>query len=76
MIRIKLRQVLDDRSFERKKKITVREVAEGSGLSSATLARVLNQPGYNTRLEVIDSLCRFLQCQPGDLLEYVEDEGQ
>ncbi len=74
MIRIKLRQVLDDRSFEQKRKITVKELAEGSGLSGATLARVLNQPGYNARLEVIDALCGFLQCQPGDLLEYVPEE--
>lgn len=31
--------------------------------------------GKDVRLSTIDSLCRFLDCQPGDLLEYLPDES-
>jgi putative transcriptional regulator len=42
-----------------------------AGISGATMAK-LNTNDY-VSLEVIDKLCRVLQCQPGDLLEYVEE---
>lgn len=31
--------------------------------------------GGDVRLSTIDALCRFLNCQPGDLLEYIPDEA-
>lgn len=42
------------------------------GISGATMAKL----GTNeyVSLEVIDKLCAVLKCQPGDLLEYVEEK--
>ncbi len=49
------------------------EVVEATGLSKATLSRIANTPGYNANLDAVDALCRYFECRPGDLLEYVDD---
>lgn len=72
MIRIKLKQLLDDKAFREGRRITLNEVSEASGIARATLNRIANTPGYNTTTANLDALCRYLECTPGDLLEYVE----
>lgn len=49
------------------------DLARQAGISGATMAR-LNSNRY-VSLEVVDKLCAALGCQPGELLEYV-DEGR
>ncbi|RLL50876.1 hypothetical protein D8Y20_10830 [Mariprofundus sp. EBB-1] len=44
-------------------------------IARATLTRIANIPGYNTNTDTIDTLCKFFECQPGDLLEYHEEES-
>lgn len=74
MIRVKLRHLLDDKSFRERRHITLSEVARSTGVSRATLTRVANSPGYNVSTDVIDSLCRYLECEPGELLEFIDSE--
>ena len=76
MIRIKLRQLLDDKAFADGRKITLNEVSEQTGIARATLNRIANIPGYNTTTDVLDSLCSFLGCTPGDLLEHVPGKNR
>ena len=49
---------------------TTRIRAEGL-LSQSTLQKFSNQQGVSW--ENLETLCRLLECQPGDLMEYVED---
>lgn len=72
MIRIKLKQLLDDKVFEGGRRITLNEVSEATGIARATLNRIANSPGYNTTLDNVDALCRYFSCTPGDLLEYLD----
>jgi putative transcriptional regulator len=72
MIRIKLKQLLDDKAFKEGRRITLNEVSEASGIARATLNRIANTPGYNTTTNNLDALCRYLECTPGELLEFVE----
>jgi len=74
LIRVLLKQMLDDKSFKEKRRITLNEVSESTGISRATLTRVANVPGYNTNTDTIDSLCIYFECQPGDLLEFHSEE--
>lgn len=53
------------------KNIKKTELIKLAGISGATMAK-LNTNEY-VSLEVIDKLCKALECQPGDLLEYVEE---
>lgn len=45
------------------------QVMSDAGISNATMAK-LNTNEY-VSLEVIDKLCAALNCQPGDLIEYI-----
>ncbi len=69
MIRILFKQLLDEKAFEERRRITLNEVSDTTGISPATLTRVANVPGYNTNTDTIDLLCKYVDCAPGDLLE-------
>lgn len=72
MIRVRFKERLADKEFREDRRITLNEVAEATGVHRVTLNKVANERGYNAGLEVIDKLCQFFECQPGDLLEYVK----
>ncbi|WP_094604957.1 hypothetical protein SPSIL_017190 [Sporomusa silvacetica DSM 10669] len=48
------------------------DVMRLTGISKATMAKLSTNEYVS--LEVIDKLCTALNCQPGDLLEYVPNE--
>ena len=73
MIRVLLKQRLDEKSFREKRRITLGEVSETTGISRATLTRVANVPGYNTNTDTIDLLCKYFECSPGELLVRVNE---
>lgn len=76
MIRVLLRQKLDDKAFAERRRITLNEVAEQTGISRQTLTRLINIPGHGVSLDVVEALCRYFGCQPGELLVWVaEDTG-
>ena len=49
--------------------IKKQEICQGANISKATMAK-MNTEDY-VALEVIDKLCSFLECQPGELLEHI-----
>jgi putative transcriptional regulator len=58
-----------------KRKIGSTELAERIDLTQANLSILKNGKGKAIRFSTLDRLCRELNCQPGDILEYKEDEG-
>jgi putative transcriptional regulator len=68
MIRIRFRQVLEDKAFREHRRIGLAEVSAATGLSRTTLTRISNVAGYNATLDAIDALCRYFDCDPGELL--------
>jgi len=76
MVRVKLREVMEEYRRRTGERITHEHLARLTGLSRATLESLASRDTYNTRLSTIAKLCHVLGCQPGDLLELVpEDEG-
>lgn len=73
MIRFRLAELIADRAFKERRSISMTEVAEGSGVHRATLSKMANQPGTNVGTEIVGKLCRYFQCQPGDLLTFIQD---
>jgi putative transcriptional regulator len=73
MIRIKLKQLLDDKAFKDGRRITLNEVSEITGIARATLNRIANIPGYNTNTDNLDALCAYFGCTPCELLEFVAE---
>lgn len=75
MIRFRLAELIADKAFKERRVVSLSEVAEATGVHRATLSKMANQPGANIGTEVIDKLCRFFGCQPGELLTYVDDDN-
>ena len=57
-----------------KRKMPAGELAERIGITPATLSILKNQKARAVRFSTLEDLCRVLECQPGDLLEYVPEE--
>lgn len=74
VIRILFAKWLDEKSFRERRRITLSDVCAETGLSRPTVSRIANVPGYVTSTEVVEKLCRYFGCTPGDLLVLVDEE--
>ena len=54
--------------------ISAGELAERVGITPANLSILKNNKAKAVRFSTLDALCRALDCQPADLLEYVPEE--
>lgn len=63
---------LDVMMAMRKKGLT--ELAGEIDITLANLSILKNNKAKAIRLSTLNEICRALECQPGDLLQYVEDE--
>ncbi|WP_061810053.1 helix-turn-helix domain-containing protein [Rossellomorea vietnamensis] len=57
-----------------KRKMSVTELSEKVGITMANLSILKNGKAKAVRLSTLDAICKALDCQPGDLLEYERDE--
>ena len=55
-----------------RREMTKEELRIKLNLSSATIAKISNNEFISLR--VINDICKFLNCQPGDIMEYVPDK--
>lgn len=67
MIRINLDVMLARR------KMSLTELSERVGITMANLSVLKTGKAKAIRFTTLDALCRTLDCQPGDILEYVSD---
>ena len=72
MIRYRLRELMADYQFRKGSRLTFDELAKETGIHRTTLSKIANLRSYNTTTDNIDSLCKFFNCQVGDLMQYVE----
>ena len=59
-----------------KRKVGVTELAREIDITMANLSILKNNKAKAVRFTTLDALCKALHCQPGDILEYVEDEDE
>ena len=57
-----------------KRKISSGELAERIGITPANLSSLKTNKAKAIRFSTLAALCRELQCQPGDLLEFKDDQ--
>ena len=55
-----------------KRKISLKELSERVGITEANLSILKNNKAKAIRFSTLEALCEVLECQPGDLIEYVE----
>jgi putative transcriptional regulator len=65
---------LDVVMAQRKKGLT--ELASEVDLTLANLSILKNNKAKAIRFSTLEAICKALQCQPGDILQYVEDEEE
>jgi putative transcriptional regulator len=58
-----------------RRKMSVGEFAERVGLTPANVAVLKNGRAKAVRFSTLEAMCRVLDCQPGDLLEWVDEPG-
>ena len=57
-----------------KRKMSVTELADRVGITITNISILKNGKARAVRVDTLDKLCRALDCQPGDLFEFVEDD--
>lgn len=65
MIVLRLDRMLAER------KISSKELAERVGISQVNMSRIKTGKVSAIRFSTLDAICRALNCQPGDVLEYI-----
>ena len=58
-----------------KRKMSVTELSERVGITMANISILKNGKAKAIKLSTLDGICRALDCQPGDILEYVDSES-
>ncbi len=56
-----------------KRKISAGELSERIGITPANLSILKNNKAKAIRFSTLEEICRVLECQPGDILEYAKD---
>ena len=59
-----------------KRKISAGELAERVGITPANLSILKNNHAKAVRFTTLEAICKALDCQPGDLLEYVPESAE
>lgn len=54
--------------------IGLTELADKVGITPANMSILKNNHARAVRFSTLDAICRVLDCQPGDILEYTEEE--
>ncbi|MHB1949508.1 MAG: helix-turn-helix domain-containing protein [Gammaproteobacteria bacterium] len=58
-----------------KRKIRSKELAEAIGITEQNLSILKTGRAKAIRLSTIDAICKYLSCQPGDILEYKDSNS-
>ena len=67
---LRLDRVMADR------KISLNKLAELVGISNVNLSNIKTGKISAVRFSTLNGICKALDCQPGDILEYIEDDEE
>jgi putative transcriptional regulator len=56
-----------------KRKISLTDLAEKVGITQANLSILKTEKAKAIRFSTLNKICEVLECQPGDILEYISD---
>lgn len=68
MIKLKLDILMLEKS------ISLQELAAKVGITNANMSNIKTGKINAIRFSTLDAICKILECQPGDILKYVEDD--
>ena len=79
-VRSRLKLLMSQRNTERIRAglepWKIRELAEAADLSPSVVSGLTSNRAGQVRFDTLDKLCRVLECEPGDILERVREDGR
>jgi DNA-binding Xre family transcriptional regulator len=73
VLRFKLKERIADLEFRERRRVTIQEIAEVTGLNRMTLSKMANHHGANVQSDALDRLCTFFRCRIDELVEHIPD---
>jgi putative transcriptional regulator len=73
MIRFHLKELIADKEFAEKRRITIGEIAKETGINRMTLSKIINHPGHSTVTDNIDKLCNYFDCRVEQLVTHIKE---
>lgn len=59
-----------------KRKMSLKELSEKVGITNANMSVLKTGKAKGVKFSTLNEICKALDCQPGDILEYREDEDE
>lgn len=72
-IKYKLKERIADLEFRERRVVSLKEIAEMTGIHRVTLSKLANNKRYNVGVDTLEKLCAYFKCQLADLAEYVPE---
>lgn len=57
-----------------KRKMSLSELSQKVGITNANLSILKNNKAKAIRFSTLNEICKILNCQPGDIIEYIDDK--
>ena len=74
MIKYNIKELIADKEFKEKRRVSLSEIAKEVGISRATLSKIANSKGrYSTKTEYVEKLCQYFKCTPGQFMTIIPD---
>ena len=73
MLRFKIKERIAELEFRERRRVTLQEIADATGLNRMTLSKLANQHGANVQTDVVDRLCSYFACRIEELVEHVQE---
>ena len=74
MIQCRIRELMAIKGRKEKRRVTYDDIFDTVGVNKTTLVKLANDRAAMIGTSVIDRLCAYFECQPGDLFLYIPDE--
>ena len=75
MIKYNLKELIVEKEFKEKRRISLSDIAKEIGISRSTLSKIANSKGnYSTKTEYIEKLCIYFDVTPEKFMTIIPDE--
>lgn len=72
-VKLKFLEMVQRKERQLGRRISYAEIAEATGMTRAAVSKWASGEIVSYRKEMLDSFCKYFECQPGDLLTYEPD---
>jgi len=70
-----MRELIAIKGRRERRRITYEDIQAESGVNKNSIAKLTNDRSAMVGISVIDRLCAYFECQPGDLFVFVQENG-